>query len=103
MLFILFSALGMLATFLSFCFVLHFLILILIVTSIFFWDHLWKILYNFRVIYFNENGAPFIGENTTNHLLNLRSDIRKNKQLLKNRITIKGNIIYFNTPPQVGA
>jgi len=57
---------------------------------------MWKILYNFRVIYFNENGAPFIGEHTTNHLLNLRSDIRKNKQLLKNRITIKGNIIYFN-------
>jgi len=35
------------------------------------------------VIYFNENDAPFIGDNTTNQLLNLRSDIMKNKQPLK--------------------
>jgi len=40
-------------------------------------------MYNLRVFILNENSAPFIGENTINQLVNIRSDIMKNKQPLK--------------------
>jgi len=35
-----------------------------------------------RVVYFNGNCALFIGENAINQILNLMSDIKKNKQPL---------------------
>jgi len=42
-----------------------------------------KLLYNLRVCYFQEKGVPFMRENTTNQLLNLKETGAKAKKKKK--------------------